>query len=402
LFFILLNSGFIIKYIIEPEALKMNKHKINKILFIYPGQLEKAPFSGSSLRPIRLLEGFKSLGLEMDIISGDRKQREKTTMEIIRKIRNGYRYLFTYMESLNLPVILSDPSHIPYFPVYEYLLLKLLKAKNIPIGIYYRDIHWKFDIFRKRISFLKGLLAYPFFYYEWSIFTSYTDIIFVPHQKIADYLPQKNKKKPKLVALPPGCENPPQKEITRSTSPRKELKLLYVGGITPPLYNLSLMFKALEHFKHKNIKLTICTREGELEKLDQFYTYSKLSNIRFVSKKANQLKELYTENDLVLLTLKPHTYYRFAMPVKLFEAIGYLKPIITIKNTAMGDFVEKGNIGWTIDPDPESIAALLTHLLNHPEVIAEKKENVEKIRRYHTWEQRAKAVIEAFEPFFQS
>ncbi len=189
----------------------MNKHKINKILFIYPGQLEKAPFSGSSLRPIRLLEGFKSLGLEMDIISGDRKQREKTTMEIIRKIRNGYRYLFTYMESLNLPVILSDPSHMPYFPVYEYLLLKLLKAKNIPIGIYYRDIHWKFDIFRKRISFLKGLLAYPFFYYEWSIFTSYTDIIFVPHQKIADYLPQKNKKKPKLVALPPGCENPPKK-----------------------------------------------------------------------------------------------------------------------------------------------------------------------------------------------
>ncbi len=380
----------------------MDRHKINKVLFIYPALLQEAPFSGSSLRPIKLLEGFRKLGLEVDIISGNRKKREKIIMEITKKIRNEYRYLFTYVESLNLPVQLSDPSHIPYFPVYEYLLLKLLKARNIPIGIYYRDIHWKFDIFRKRVSLLKWFLSYPFFYYEWSIFTTYADIIFAPHQRIADFLPQKNKKKPKLVALPPGCENPPEEEIIRNISPGKELKLLYVGGITPPLYNLSLMFKALEQLKYTNIKLTICTRERELENLDQFYGYLKQPNIRFVSKKADQLKELYTENDLVLLTLKPHTYYSFAMPVKLFEAIGYLKPIITVKNTAMGDFVEKENIGWTTNPDPESIAALLTYLHAHPEAVMEKMENVKSIRRYHTWEQRAKAVVDALMPFFQS
>lgn len=75
-----------------------------------------------------------------------------------------------------------------------------------------------------------------------------------------------------------------------------------------------------------------------------------------------------------------------AMPVKSFEAIITLTPIIASKGTVLGNFVEKNDIGYTVDGNTEDIINLFKRLINNPNMLEEKVENLKKIQYAYTWE----------------
>ncbi|MEZ5239765.1 MAG: hypothetical protein R2716_12740 [Microthrixaceae bacterium] len=57
---------------------------------------------------------------------------------------------------------------------------------------------------------------------------------------------------------------------------------------------------------------------------------------------------------------EPHPYRAFAMPVKLFEAIGHGLPCLADSDTAAGDFVRRTAFGWPVEPG--QLPEVLEHL----------------------------------------
>ena len=74
------------------------------------------------------------------------------------------------------------------------------------------------------------------------------------------------------------------------------------------------------------------------------------------------------------------------MPVKSFEAIITLTPIIASKHTVLGNFVEKNNIGFTVNEKSEDIINLLKELVTNSHMIENKINNLKNIKYKYKWE----------------
>ena len=61
------------------------------------------------------------------------------------------------------------------------------------------------------------------------------------------------------------------------------------------------------------------------------------------------------------------------------------------KGSSSGEFVEKNDIGWSIDYE-ESLSRLLDYIYNNQWVLKEKSENEIRILSNNTWEARAGKV----------
>ena len=117
-----------------------------------------------------------------------------------------------------------------------------------------------------------------------------------------------------------------------------------------------------------------------------------MENISVVHKHGKELINLYCNSQIASLFVKPTEYWKFAMPVKLFEYMTYGKPIIAVKGTAAGDFVEKKNVGWSIEYSRTQLSDLLNRLVENKMEIIEKMDNIVKILGDNTWNARAKQV----------
>ncbi|HCQ39689.1 MAG TPA: hypothetical protein DIV39_11085, partial [Verrucomicrobiales bacterium] len=51
-------------------------------------------------------------------------------------------------------------------------------------------------------------------------------------------------------------------------------------------------------------------------------------------------------------------------------------------------------IGWVVK-NADEFSMLLARLTEHPEEVVERRQAAEKIRHLHTWDQRAREVVEA-------
>lgn len=105
------------------------------------------------------------------------------------------------------------------------------------------------------------------------------------------------------------------------------------------------------------------------------------------------LKPLYEKADVALLTA-PRTFYRdFAVPIKIFEYMSYLKPVLVTNCTETARIVEENQIGWVTGDDVESVVHKLEELCSHPEEIIRVRAHMEEARRKHLWVSRAERVV---------
>ena len=81
-------------------------------------------------------------------------------------------------------------------------------------------------------------------------------------------------------------------------------------------------------------------------------------------------------------------YRDFAMPVKLFEAIGYSLPIISMNQTEVANYIRSADIGWVLDSS-EELDVLLSSLSSDKSMLAEKHTNLMAHRHLCTWNARA-------------
>lgn len=356
------------------------------MIFHYPQQLVNFGNSGSQVRPYQMAEAFKNNGYEVELVTGNLSER-KTAIKIIKnQVQQGRVFDFMYSETSTMPTALTEKNHFPANPLLDVVFFKWCKKLSIPAGIFYRDIHWRFEFYKENISLPKRAVSIPFYWYDWLLYQKYIDILYLPSREMASHLPTKWKKK--IIVLPPGHNiyNYSEKEKRTDTGC---LKLLYVGGITPPIYDLRQMFKAVSN--NKAISLTVCCRKKEWEALKQYYNPT--SNILIKHPNQNEIKTFYNTADIFCLLWKPNRYLNFAMPVKIFEAIGFDTPILTTSGTEAAKFIAQKDIGWSIDVG--ELHTVLKTLQNCPEMIEVKRNSIRKIKCEHTWSVRAKQVADS-------
>jgi glycosyltransferase involved in cell wall biosynthesis len=231
-------------------------------------------------------------------------------------------------------------------------------------------------------------LNIPLYHYDWLRYSRLVDHLFLPALAMARALPGQWTDD-KMSALPPGCNSFDLSEQKVDKAPVDRLRLFYVGGVLPPHYDLKAGLDAVGVLD--NVSLALCCRRHEWEKAQAHYAPLDSSKIHIVHAFGKELIKYYTAADLLFLIWNPTPYLDFAMPVKIFEALGYGIPIVTNAGTEAARFVDREKIGWVASTTDE-LYNLIRHLQANPQVIAEKRKHIETVRERHTWLARAQTA----------
>ena len=219
------------------------------LIFHLPFQVNNNIYSGSQIRPLKMIEAFKAIGYNVDIIMGSGKKRKLQIESIKNKIHDGVDYDFVYSESSTMPTLLTERNHFPYYPFLDFSFLKYCKYNKICIALFYRDIHWCFTQYKKHVPLVKRIISKIFYLYDLVQYNKYVNILYLPNIKMKEYIPFKLDMM--FSELPPAADilQTPTRLVESET-----ISLLYVGGLGE-LYDLGLITS--EIINHSKILLTI-------------------------------------------------------------------------------------------------------------------------------------------------
>lgn len=364
---------------------------MKRCIYHYMAPLQEKAGVGSGVRPFQMMNAFRELGYEVEVVAGYSKQRKAKIKEIKKNLKNGVKYDFFYAESSNDPVMFSDKDHLPRHPFMDRSFFRACRKQKIPVGLFYRDIHWRFPQFKDSTSFLQRLILVWAYGFEEKRLRNCLDLLYLPTLRMQNYVLQGLP----ASALPPGGVVHPQvfaKKSQREAVKNGVLKVFYVGGLSQALYNNLALFQAVQ--QTPNVELTVCTRKGEWEQLKDQYEPYLCDRIQVVHESGEQLIARYQEADIMACCMKKCDYLDFAMPIKVFESFSYATPILVADHHCVAQLVEGEGLGWNTGNDWESIAQTLSFLRDHPEEVLEKTQNVIQAVPNHTWLARAKQVAE--------
>ncbi len=366
----------------------MNKRNC---IFHVPNYIDCAAKSGSHVRPMKMLRAFEEIGYNVDVVMGYGRDRRKQIKAIKAKIANGQKYDFLYSESSTMPTVLTEKNHIPLYPNLDFGFFKFCKKNGIKIGLFYRDIHWKFDKYKKEVPKYKQMISIPMYKYDLKKYKKLVDVLYLPSSKmekqIAEY------KIPNIGTLPPGAIKNENVIVKRKkhyeSREHKKIQMFYVGGIEG-IYDLTKVLKAI--YNKEYVYLTICCRESEWEKQKEKYKPYITERTCVVHVSGTDLEQYYLEADICCCCFKASEYMSFAVPIKLLEYTSYVTPVIATKGTEAGDFVEKFQNGFCIDYNVSDIACLLENIYQEPDLLLEKHKKAIECLEHNTWIRRAYQV----------
>ena len=348
--------------------------------------------SGTNVRPGKMLQGFKDAGFDVLEVVGDSRARRSAITEAKRLISEGASFDFVYSESETMPTMLTDADHLPRHPLMDFSFMKFCRKNGIPVGLFYRDAYWMFNGFgsqqRKSVHQLLRLL-HKFDLWEYK---EAVDVLFVPSEAFGKLV---NGRTPSVekIALPSGCTatNNVMHSHPITAHDDGRLALLYVGGISQgEAYDLSDFISGVA--KVEEVSLDLCVRNQEWDRTANYYSPLLNSSIRVHHVSGEGLVPLYDQADIGALIFRPSPYRDLCMPVKLFEYLAAGLPVLALRGTAAGDFVEQNGVGWTIDAAQEEIVAILMHLCKHPEEVERARARSLEVAHANTWEERARQV----------
>lgn len=365
-----------------------------KCIFHIPNKIDKNGNSASQIRPKKMAQAFRNIGYDVDVIMGYGAERKKMIDKIKRKICNGEKYDFLYSESSTMPTLLTEKNHLPLYPRLDFSFFSFCKKNGIPIGLFYRDIFWKFPEYKYKVSIIKYFIAILAYKYDLTQYNKILDKFYLANEKVIDYINYRNLRK-KSDILFPGAECKKKILLEKNIyynyffTNNNILSLFYVGGIGGN-YKFIKLLEGIYDLKW--IKLTICCRQDEWENVKNQYKIYLTDRIKIIHESGESLEKYYKESTICMAFFEWGEYMSLAMPVKIFEYLTYVTPIIATKNTSAGKFVTENDIGWSIEYDVESLRNLLEYLHFNSHEILEKHQNAIQVLKQNTWEKRAEKV----------
>lgn len=357
-----------------------NYFEMKKMIFHIPMKIDRNRFSASQIRPLKMISAFKEMGYEVDIVEGYGKERKLQIRKIKENILKGIVYDFLYSESSTMPTLLTESRHLPTYPFLDFSFFSFCKKHEIKIGLFYRDIFWRFATFDYG---WKTKISKYFYKYDLIKYNQLVDVLFLPSLKMLSYIPFSFHGK--VCELPAGVDIFP---IVEQTSFSQTIEVLYIGGIGGA-YDLKLFMRVIASLT--GIHLTVCCRREDWTEVECDYKTYLNSNISIVHLSGNDLMLLYQKADLCSTFFKLSEYLTFAIPYKFFEAIGYGCPVIAVRGSGWSDFIEQNHTGVVCDYGEEA----LRNVLSDPELkmkLINWRKNTEKVRLKNSWFERCKTV----------
>ena len=359
------------------------------MIFHHPLPLEAAGESGSRVRVAAMLAAFRELGYDVLDATGYSAQRRSTLRQLCRELKDGVRYDFLYAESSTTPTALADPHHLPLAPWLDSALFNTARQAGIPTGLFLRDLHYAFDIYPAGYPAWKRRVLAAFHAHDLRWYRRCVDHLFLPHTEMTGALPG-GWLEERLTALPPGC-SPVVDEEQLTPDPNGRLHLLYVGGVAPPLYDLTGLFAALRGLEQ--VRLTLCCRQEEWEAQRGRLGAFNPRQVQVVHLTGARLAKLAATAHVFALALGAHEYLQLTVPVKVTEALGWALPLACLGDTAGSRFVIQHGLGWQAG-NVEDYRALLTELQADMARVQAMRAQVLKRRDAHTWTARAKQAAD--------
>lgn len=324
--------------------------------------------SGGGVRPQKMIEAFKREGFHVEVISGSNKERNEAFKDLFIRIDSGeIQVRFIYSEAPANPTILTDRKKWWCFRDFFYLIL--LHKKNIPIALFYRDIHWNVPgIFN--FSLLKRIVLRLFHYIDLFFYRFFVDILLLPTEKMAPFIP--------LAAFFQRAELPPGHDIFETLPDKKitpVLKGIFVGGVLPPVYDISTLFEG-----NTSIKLTVCCRQDEWNTMKSYYG-DVPNEVSIIHKSGKELNDEYLQQHVFVMLRTDHLYLKINQPLKLYEAIGFELPVLVSPGSLVADLVESWGIGWVTSDINYNITS---------EEYLRKLKKIREIKINHTWDSRVR------------
>jgi len=149
-----------------------------RMIFHYPFPLPEAGTSGSKVRLTHMIGAFGDLGYEVEMVSGYVDQRKSSIRRLIEQEKKGKEFDFVYSESSTLPTLMSKRNIVDPFLDFEFF--GWCRRKSIPIGLFYRDIHWKFNQYKISTPWYRRIVALPFYWYDGLQHLQLVNFLFLP------------------------------------------------------------------------------------------------------------------------------------------------------------------------------------------------------------------------------
>jgi glycosyltransferase involved in cell wall biosynthesis len=349
------------------------------------------PMSGSSLRPARLLEAFRQLGYAVDVVAGSAGSR-KTAMAAVRtSIRAGVTYDFVYAEPPTTPVLLNDWHHLPVHPLLDHSFLAFCHSRGIPLILFYCDVQWRLPGYPKLLGWPKYLAALPFFHLDLLVYRQIVDALLVPHLAMLPQIAGWTAKKRTQASIPgfDPLEELPARPPVDADAP---LRFFYVGGVTPPVYDLTPLLEGSSFAVQEGLRLrlTICCPVADWSRRPVGYDRHLGPHVSVVhNRNRAELLQLYARHDVAVMpygTLNSD----WAMPIKFPEAVGMGLPVLAGARTAVAEVVGEQGIGWTVGSAAEDLAGVVRRV-DRAE-LERARSKVLEVRPRYTWTERAREI----------
>ncbi|TYS63775.1 glycosyltransferase family 4 protein [Bacillus infantis] len=362
---------------------------MKSVLLYYPFRLAENANSGSKLRPIEIHRAFKQWGerekVEILLLSGTSAERDAMFDEWKQQGKLDDIW-FCYMENQTIPFWLTDPGHKPQRPFVDTKVMKFLKSRRVPVGVFYRDVYWKFDELYPLKGIKKAVMK-TIYRMEEKFYDKYCQAIFLPSDAMGAYVDIPREK----IALPPGGKYRGS-DISTVRSPGVK-KGLYVGGINNEDYGLFLLLEAMDlaNSEQEILNLTIVCREDEFEKLSEKkkeLIMKKNVQVKHIS--GETLDELYKEMDFAFIPRYKSTYNDFSVPVKLVEYLSNDLPLVATNCEAQKQIIEEDGYGIICEDNPESMAKAIKNMAEQSDSLRENIMN--SFMKKHSWLARVEKV----------
>lgn len=361
---------------------------MKKVLVYYPFALAEQANSGSKLRPHEMYRAFcewgDKEGIEVIFISGTSAEREKQFRQFVSagKLDDVW---FCYMENQTIPLWLTDPGHKPQKPFIDRTVLRYLKKRNVPVGVFYRDVYWKFDELYPLKGWKKKIMQ-TIYRWEEQFYEKYCDVIFLPSVEMGKYVAIDRP----MTDLPPGGK---RRNIRREKRNEAVARGLYVGGINNEDYGLFLLFDALQIVNQTEqlVHLTIVCRKNEYEALPD----AQKERIRYLGVDVKhisgaELDRLYEQMDFAFIPRLRSEYNDFSVPVKLVEYLSNELPIVATNCLAQKRFIEEDGYGVICEDLPQSMAEAIRIMIDRKEQYRQRI--AETFMNKHSWVARVEKV----------
>lgn len=365
---------------------------MKNILIYYPFTLATNPKSGSAIRPIEMIKAFENYAqknnVEVIVISGTSTERRQLWNKMISE-KKQEQTLFCYSENQTIPLWLTDPGHIPKDWIIDHDVFKTLKRLHVPIGVFYRDVYWKFDELYK-LKGMKKTIMKTIYKMEEKFYKKYVHTLFLPSDAMGKFVNIDTAK----MALPPGGRF--TDITTNDQNIQSPFKGIYVGGINSEDYGLPTLVEAyaILNKTQTNGELVIACREEEYtqlskeekEKLNKAYI-----ELKHVS--GTELQALYEQVDFAFIPRKRSTYNDFAVPIKLVEYLTAGLPIVATNCSAQEDFIQSGPYGVITEDSADGLVEGMQAI--QPDYLQFKKNIQQSFLQQHAWNTRAEQAAQA-------